>query len=125
MDSAAHRSHSFIASALVILLIDAKKFVPLNMATIKKATGKKAIPAKKAAVKKKRAVSNTPNYLTKRILASAAKTGFSHAASATLKVMGYNVIVYRGWVVKKFKDGRIERIKKLDKTNTSAAIVLD
>jgi hypothetical protein len=52
-------------------------------------------------------------YLTKKTLVSAAKRGFRKAARETIAVMGYNVIVEDGWVVKKFPDGSISKIKKL------------
>ncbi len=89
------------------------------MATVKKTARKRTAPKKRAAP------STGPGYLTKRILTKAARTGFTNAAANTMQVMGYNVIVHRGWVVKKYADGRIEKIKKLDKTNSRTAIALD
>ena len=89
------------------------------MATAKKAAKKAS--AKKSTVKK----NNELNYLTKRILNTAAKTGFKKGADNTMEIMGFNVIVHQGWVVKKYRDGRIARIKKLDKTPTERALVLD
>jgi len=94
------------------------------MATVKKAIAKNST-SKKAVAKRKHATSSKPNYLTKRILTKAAKKGFASAAIATMEIMGFNVIVHRGWVVKKFADGHIERIKKLQTTNTSTPIALD
>ena len=81
----------------------------------------KKIKVKSAPAKKKKV--NT-NYLTKRILTKAAKTGFTTAAAATMRVMGYNVIVHRGWVVKKYADGRIQKIKKLV-TTSKTSLALD
>jgi hypothetical protein len=52
-------------------------------------------------------------YLTKRRLVSAAKRGFRKAAAETIAVMGYNVVVEGGWVIKKFPDGKIIKLKKL------------
>lgn len=77
--------------------------------------------AKKKAVKK----SKDLNYLTKRILNTAVKTGFKKSADKTMRIMGFNVIVHEGWVVKKHRDGRITKIKKLDKTPTKRALALD
>jgi hypothetical protein len=37
--------------------------------------------------------------------------------------MGYNVIVKNGWVVKKFADGRIQKISKLETNNNP--VILD
>ncbi len=69
----------------------------------------------------------TRAYLTKRRLASAARTGIRIAAANTMDVMGYTVVAYRGWVVKKFADGRIEKIEPLANPNKekNANISLD
>lgn len=93
------------------------------MATIKKRPSKKAI-SKKASVTKKASVPRS-NNLTKKILITAAKTGFARAAAETLKVMGYNTVVHKGWVVKKYADGRIEKIEKLTKTDSKEKLALD
>jgi hypothetical protein len=93
------------------------------MATIKKSPARKAI-SKKAPVTKKIAVPGS-NNLTKEILVTAAKTGFARAAAETLKVMGYNTVVHKGWVVKKYADGRIEKIKKLTETDSKEKLALD
>lgn len=65
----------------------------------------------------------TSDPLTKKILIKAASEGFSKAAAQTMKVMGYNVIVKDGWVVKKFADGSIKKISKLEQTNKP--VILD
>lgn len=93
------------------------------MTTIKKSTTKKVISKRSVATKKSSAP--RPNNLTKGILVSAAKKGFAHAAAQTLKVMGYNTVVYKGWVVKKYADGRIEKIKKIAKTDSKEELALD
>jgi hypothetical protein len=89
------------------------------MATAKKTTKKAS--TKKNIVKKNKEL----NYLTKRILNTAAKTGFKKSADNTMRIMGFNVIVHQGWVVKKHRDGRITKIKKLDKTPAKRTLVLD
>jgi hypothetical protein len=65
------------------------------------------------------------NYLTKRILIQAANKGFSNAAKQTMKVLGYNVIVQGDWVVKKYQDGKIEKISELEKSKTKTKFNLD
>jgi hypothetical protein len=64
-------------------------------------------------------------YLTKRRLASAAQSGIRKAAAETMEVMGYTVIADNGWVVKKFADGRIERISPVETVNTNESLALD
>jgi hypothetical protein len=53
------------------------------------------------------------NYLTKRILVAAAKKSFSSGASKTTVVMGHNVVVKNGWLVKQYPNGKITRIKRV------------
>lgn len=40
------------------------------------------------------------------------------AAEETMKIMGYNVIVLNGWVVKIFPDGTTKKISEIPKSNT-------
>ena len=87
----------------------------------KKTTAKKPFAGAKISVRKTSKV-NTGDSLTRKILKEAASVGFSKAADKTMKVMGYNVIVKNGWVVKKFADGRIQKISKL-KTNNNPVIL--
>lgn len=99
----------------------------------KPSTGIKRTPGKKLAAKKlssstKTAVHKTSTVkahdpLTKKILKEAASVGFSKAAAKTMKVMGYNIIVKDGWVVKKLADGSIKKISKLETTNKP--VILD
>ncbi len=53
-------------------------------------------------------------YLTKRILISATKKGFKQAAKEAMELMGYVVVAMDGWVVKKYADGRIEKISEIE-----------
>jgi|GEM_PF-1660702 len=94
----------------------AGKKVSAKSTTAKRALGMAKIPVRKSAKV------NTGDSLTKKILKEAASLGFSKAAAKTMKVMGYNVIVKNGWVVKKFADGRIQKISKL-KTNNNPVIL--
>lgn len=56
-------------------------------------------------------------YLTKRILISAARRGFKKASEEAMALMGYIVIAKDGWVVKKYADGRIERLNRIEQLN--------
>jgi hypothetical protein len=87
-----------------------------------KVAAKKSSTGIKAAVRKTTRV-KAGDPLTKKILKEAASVGFSKAAAKTMQVMGYNVIVKGGWVVKKFADGRIKKISKLKTTNKP--VILD
>jgi hypothetical protein len=52
-------------------------------------------------------------YLTKRMVVATAKAAGRRAAKKAMEVMGYVVVSEDGWVVKKFKDGRVEKMSKL------------
>lgn len=47
------------------------------------------------------------------LLAAFAAKAFDEAAQETMNIMGYNVIVEEGWIVKVFYDGNKEKIKKI------------
>jgi hypothetical protein len=66
-------------------------------------------------------------YLTKRRLISAARTGLKVASEETMAVMGCNVIAEDGWVVKKFANGMVKKLSRIPKSKGAkkTAIVLD
>jgi hypothetical protein len=64
-------------------------------------------------------------YLTKRILKSAARASVRQAASETMDLLGYNVIVVGGWVVKKYRSGQIERIEPVQTAINPGGLLLD
>ena len=49
------------------------------------------------------------------IVEKLAMQAFKEAADETMKVMGYNMIAKDGWVIKKYADGREEKISKYAK----------
>lgn len=102
-----------MASKRTVLKKGATKKVASLKGRVKKSVTKKA-PVKKT----------SGNYLTKRILVSAASIGFMRAAARTMSVMGQNVVARDGWVVRVYADGRTERISKIDRNNNSP-IALD
>ena len=68
--------------------------------------------------------SNKRAYLTKRILISAARSAIRKAAKETMDIMGYNVVVKNGWVVKIYPDGTIEKLERLESPENTK-LVLD
>ncbi len=58
-----------------------------------------------------------PVYLTKRLLVKLSTKAFRKAATEAMEVMGYVVIEEDGWIIKKFKDGTIEKIHELERSN--------
>lgn len=83
--------------------------VKANSAKVTKKAAGKSKPSSKKAKKGQESA-----YLTKRIVANAARKSFKEAAARTMEVMGYNVIAKDGWVVKVDKDGNIlEKISRI------------
>jgi len=76
----------------------------------------------KTSKKKKKTVKP---YLTKRILVRAARRGVRIAAAETMEVMGYTVIAHNGWVVKKYADGTIKKLSKIEHQQRPKRIHLD
>lgn len=65
-------------------------------------------------------------YLTKRIIARASRAAVQRAAERTMEVMGYNVEVIKGKVVKRFADGHTEQIEALPKASSrKKKVILD
>ncbi len=62
-------------------------------------------------------------YLTKRILITAANSGIRKAAAETMSIMGYTVIADGKWIVKKYADGRKEKISKIVTAKKPSKIV--
>jgi hypothetical protein len=56
-----------------------------------------------------------PVYLTKRILERAARKAFREAAKSSMERMGYVVVEQDGWIIRLFKDGKIEQIEQIQK----------
>ena len=55
-------------------------------------------------------------YLTKRTVIAKAKTAGKKASVKAMITMGFVVTVHKGWVVKKYADGSIERINSIQNT---------
>lgn len=70
-------------------------------------------------------MSITKEYLTKRVVDRASRKGMKAASEETMEVMGYNVIVKDGWVVKKYKNGSIEQLEKVNELGADHALQLD
>ncbi len=53
-------------------------------------------------------------YLTKRTIVAKAKTAGKKASAAAMLTMGFVITVEKGWVIKKYADGHIERINLIN-----------
>ncbi len=65
-------------------------------------------------------------YLTKQALVRAVKKGTRSKAKEAIKLMGFQVTVKKGWVVKVDADGKVlEKIKRLSPVKSPKKIALD
>jgi hypothetical protein len=69
----------------------------------------------KTLVKKKSAYVTRDGYayLTKRTIVNKARTAGKIAAQKAMVAMGFVITAKSGWIVKKYADGRIEKISKI------------
>ncbi|MBX3256692.1 MAG: hypothetical protein KF862_21325 [Chitinophagaceae bacterium] len=51
--------------------------------------------------------------LPKRTIVSQARVAGKRAALRAMRVMGFVITIEDGWVIKRFKDGQIEKISKI------------
>lgn len=63
-------------------------------------------------------------YLTKRILKKVTKKGLSEASDYAIFTADSIVVAEDGWIVRKHKNGKIQRIEEIRKVRSSQ-IVLD
>lgn len=68
---------------------------------------------------------NSRPVLNKRVLVKAARMGVRKATLETVKVMGYNVVALDGWVVQKYPNGNIIKVKQIEQIERPVKIILD
>jgi hypothetical protein len=64
-------------------------------------------------------------YVTKRIVVRNSTRAIRIASEKAMDIAGSTVIVLDGWVVRKYEDGRIKKIEKLDSTINHEELSLD
>lgn len=69
--------------------------------------------------------SNKTTYLTKRSIVRASGKAVRQASQRAMKVAGYVVVEKDGWVVRKNRDGSLERISKLSPKVKPQDVILD
>jgi hypothetical protein len=53
-------------------------------------------------------------YISKRLVSSKSRSAFKEGARNAMKKNGYLIIALDGWLVKKFSDGKIEKLEALN-----------
>jgi len=64
-------------------------------------------------------------YLTKRALKRTSRKAITRASKRAMRVAGYVVQVQNGWVVRIYKDNKVERIEQLSPKVKPQEVVLD
>jgi hypothetical protein len=80
---------------------------------IKKETEKKTGPSKGVA------------YLTVQALERAVNIGTKDEKSEAFAIFGYTIKEIKGWVVKEYENGTVEKISKIETVNRSSHLALD
>jgi hypothetical protein len=64
-------------------------------------------------------------YIRTRLVKKQSQIAFQEGAQKAMAVNGYVVIAQQGWIVKKYSDGKIEKIKEIDTNNVFSTVILD
>lgn len=64
-------------------------------------------------------------YISTKLVSRKSKSAFKQRASRAMSANGYVIIAHEGWLVKKFKGGRIEKIEKLNSSEQNQTLILD
>lgn len=64
-------------------------------------------------------------YISKRLVEQKSNSAFREAAKKAMELNGYVVIAHEGWLVKKYSDGRIEKLERLQNDRRSLEVILD
>lgn len=64
-------------------------------------------------------------YISTRLVSRKSKSAFQEGARNAMSTNGYVVIAHEGWVVKKYSNGEIERLEKLNTEVPNLKVILD
>lgn len=64
-------------------------------------------------------------YISTRLVERKSSKAFKEGAKKAMEINGYVVIAQDGWVVKKYENGNIEKIKKIEHGDENQALILD
>lgn len=68
---------------------------------------------------------NPKQDLTNRILKTTSRNAFKDASKRAMNTVGYIIVAEDGWLVKKFKSGKTEKIKPLTENSSKQKFQLD
>lgn len=64
-------------------------------------------------------------YISTRLVTQKSKSAFQEGARKAMSTNGYVIIAHQGWVVKKYSNGDIERLEKLNVDTQNLEVILD
>ena len=64
-------------------------------------------------------------YFSTRLVTRKSKSAFQEGARKAMSTNGYVIIAHQGWVVKKYSNGDIERLEKLNVDTQNLEVILD
>lgn len=64
-------------------------------------------------------------YISTRLVTKKSKSAFQEGAKRAMSANGYVVIAHEGWVIRKFSDGTVEKLEKLDNEPQHLKMILD
>lgn len=64
-------------------------------------------------------------YISTNLVRNKSKRAFQEGAKRAMVNNGYVVIAHDGWIVKKFANGDIIQLEKIDIDNQNIAVILD
>ncbi len=64
-------------------------------------------------------------YISTRLVTRKSKSAFQEGARKAMSTNGYVIIAHQGWVVKKYSNGDIERLEKLNVDTQNLEVILD
>ena len=64
-------------------------------------------------------------YITTRLVKRKAKEAFMEGAQKAMESNGFVIVAEDGWVVRKSKNGTIERIKEIKSDSSGLKLILD
>ncbi len=64
-------------------------------------------------------------YISTRLVSAKSKSAFQEGAKRAMNTNGFVIVAHEGWVVKKFSNGRIERLGRIDNGPQNLELILD
>ncbi|MBD8489197.1 hypothetical protein IFO69_10615 [Echinicola sp. CAU 1574] len=64
-------------------------------------------------------------YISTRLVERKSSKAFKEGAKKAMEINGYVMVAEKGWVVKKYEDGHIEKVKEISHGSDNQKLILD